>query len=137
MTDFADIPRVNQLIDELKTVLFAIEGLDANGAIIGSVELSGLRVPLLGITEYPPQMVEKIREHLVTRQGELMSQLNELGITGEPVGFPRMASREVYLRETTPPPAGLLNALLRVLWDSYGPYLGLTFGHSPPGSDAD
>ena len=85
MTDFANLTTANELNNQLQTILFALDALDAGGLITGSVESGGYSVRLLGVADYPPQMVQGIREQLETRRDAMIQQLRDLGVTGDPV----------------------------------------------------
>ena len=93
MVDRADISKVNELYSESNQITLALD-MFAEGGVISAMTISPplpkpeeptiIRSPVaistVGI-EYPPQMVEAIKQELAKRQHEIEDELKQLGVS--------------------------------------------------------
>jgi len=99
MVDRSNLQQVNMLYGEAAAIDMALRGFDNGGRIVqmsvspgplpepsdedpfARMRVSGMPVSTVEI-EYPPQMVEGIKQQLQTRKAAIDRELTELGLTG-------------------------------------------------------
>lgn len=85
--DINDVGRATQLVDEKNRINYAIQNFDHGGRIVqmavggpqatmGMVQLSTIYM------DYPPQMLDSIKQLFARRLAEIQKELDELGVTG-------------------------------------------------------
>ena len=83
--------KANQLVRERRSIQQAMEAFDSGGRIlaitVGQPPPEGIPFPTGPMVstqhiDYPPQMVDAIKEAFTTRQGQISEELAKLGLTG-------------------------------------------------------
>lgn len=85
MVDRDDIPRISALNTEKAMLERALGNLNTPDGRIDSMEIGGPMSAAFINTigwQYPPQMVEAIKENLNRRLAEIAKELADLGVTG-------------------------------------------------------
>lgn len=98
MVDRADLPRINALDGEKRSIQDALDAFDAGGTITRLTVEYEAEVSTVGMA-YPPQMVDAIKQFLQSRRVAIEQELSQLGITGIDVTGVAQAA------PTTPPAA--------------------------------
>lgn len=86
--EFADIGKVSLLSAEKQMIQHAIQIFVMGGRIVEMIvahpETPDTAVVQTTYMEYPPQMIDAIRNALVERQKQITDELAELGVSGMP-----------------------------------------------------
>lgn len=99
MVDLADVPQMTMLVGEKQSINIALDNLEQGGRIVGMriapkppeqlegepprpvFSMMGVEVPTVSI-DYPPQMVDAIKQALTQRRDAIAKELSDMGVTG-------------------------------------------------------